>query len=94
MRYLLLTYYTRADGKIDEVMTLSNSVRTKDHQTVNVILDFKEQQVIKASVHNVTIPKDWEHIVSYYYQFYASTIERLFKENGHFVNLEEGSGAG
>jgi hypothetical protein len=83
MRYLLLTYYTQANGKIDEAMSLSNRVRTRDHQTVNVILDFKEQKVIKASMYDTTIPKDWDRIVGYYYKFYTSTIERLFVENGH-----------
>lgn len=83
MRYLLLTYYTQASGKIDEAMTVSNKIRTKDWQTVNVILDFKECKVLKASTGNTTIPKDWDRIVGYYYPFYTQTFERLFEENGH-----------
>ena len=83
MRYLLLTYYTQASGKIDEAMTLSNRIRTKDWQTVNVILDFKECKVLKASTGGQAIPKDWDRIVGYYYQFYTTTMERLFQENGH-----------
>jgi hypothetical protein len=83
MRYLILTYYTQANGKIDEGMTVSNNIRTKDHQTANVILDFKELKVIKASMNNTTIPKDWDRIVGYYYPFYTNIMERLFHENGH-----------
>ena len=83
MRYLILTYYTQANGKIDEAMTVSNNIRTKDHQTANVILDFKELKVIKASMNNTTIPKDWDRIVGYYYPFYTNIMERLFHENGH-----------
>ena len=30
-----------------------------------------------------TVPKDWERIVSYYYEHYSATIERLFIENGY-----------
>ena len=41
MRYLMLTYYTRANGKIDESMIVATRVRTKDWQMANVILDFK-----------------------------------------------------
>ena len=87
MRYLLLTYYTKPSGQIDEAMTLSTKIKTRDHQTVNVILDFKELKVVKAAMNNITVPKDWDRIVSYYYQYYSATIERLFQENGHPINI-------
>lgn len=83
MRYLILTYYTQANGKIDEAMTVANKIRRKDWQTANVILDFKEQKVLTARMHDTSIPKDWDRIVSYYYQFYTTIMERLFEENGH-----------
>ena len=87
MRYLILTYYTQANGKIDEAMAVSNKIRRKDWQTANVILDFKEQKVLTARMYDTSIPKDWDRIVSYYYQFYTQIIERLFEENGHLVNI-------
>ena len=92
MRYLILTYYYKADGKIDEGMTVSNNLKTKDWQTANVILDFKEQKVLKAHTKDTVIPKDWDRIVGYYYPFYTNIMERLFEENGHVLeksNLEE-----
>ena len=55
----------------------------KDWQTANVILDFKEQKVLAARMHDTSIPKDWDRIVGYYYQFYTQIMERLFEENGH-----------
>ena len=88
MRYLLLTYYTQANGKIDEAMTVANKIRRKDWQTANVILDFKEQKVLTARMHDTSIPKDWDRIVGYYYQFYTQIIERLFEENGHPVDIK------
>lgn len=88
MRYLLLTYYYKADGKIDEGMAVTNRLRTKDWQTVNVILDFKDQKVLKASTGTQAIPKDWDRIVSYYYQFYSNIMERLFTENGHAIEVK------
>jgi hypothetical protein len=83
MRYLLLTYYTKPSGKIDEVMTIANKLKRKDWQMTNVILDFKECQVLLCSVAGLSATKDWDTIVSYYYKHYAATIERLFQENGH-----------
>jgi hypothetical protein len=83
MRYLLLTFYTQASGKIDEHMVVSKNIRKKDWQTVNVILDFKECKVIKSMVNGQLATKDWDTLVGYYYPFYTQIIERLFEENGH-----------
>jgi hypothetical protein len=85
MRYLTLTYYTKADGKIDEAMAVSKNIRARDLQTASVILDFKKLQVIKCSMNGVQVPRDWDRIVTYYHQHYASTIERLFAENGYEI---------
>ena len=83
MRYLLLTYYRKPNGQIDEVMAVSKNLKNRDLQTSNVILDFKDQKVIRCSMDGTVVPKDWDKIVSYYYQYYQSTFERLFQENGH-----------
>jgi len=87
MRYLLLTYITKPNGKIDELMTIATKIKRKDLQMTNVILDFKEQKVLLCSVAGITANKDWDTIVSYYYQHYAATIERLFQENGHAIDI-------
>jgi hypothetical protein len=94
MRYLLLTYYTKPNGKIDEAMTISRNLKKKDWQTTNVILDFKEQKVLLCSVAGISAKKDWDTIVSYYYKHYAATIERLFQENGHELPKVEEATAG
>ena len=89
MRYLMLTYYYQANGKIDEGMTVATRVRPKDWQTASVILDFKELKVLKASLRDNSIPKDWERIVGYYYTFYTNIMERLLQENGHELPNED-----
>ena len=82
MRYLGITYVKRPKGNIDEVMSVSKNVRSRDLQTCNVILDFKKLEVVKATMDGTTIPKDFNRVVEYYYQYYQSTIDRLFAENG------------
>ena len=89
MRYLIFTYYTKPSGKIDEVMSLSNRVKSKDLQTANVILDFRDQVVLKCVIDGKSMPKEWDTIVAYYYKHYQATMERLFKENGHELKMEE-----
>ena len=89
MRYMTLTYFKRASGKIDEVMSLSNRVKSKDLETASIILDFQDQVVLKCVIDGKSMPKEWETIVSYYYKHYQATMERLFKENGHKLQTDE-----
>jgi hypothetical protein len=85
MRYLILTYYQKATGQIDEVMAVAKRLKARDHQTANVILDFQTLTVLKCSMSGVIVPRDFNRIVEYYHQHYESTISRLFQENGYEI---------
>lgn len=89
MRYLILTYYKKADGQIDETMAVSRNLKTRDIQCANVILDFKKLAVVKATMSGTQVPKNFDTIVSYYMQHYENIITRLFNENGYEVDLEK-----
>ena len=89
MRYMTLTYFKRASGKIDEVMAVANRVKSRDLQTASIILDFRDQIVLKCVIDGKSMPKEWDTIVAYYYKHYQATMERLFKENGHELKMEE-----
>jgi len=89
MRYLILTYYKKASGQIDEVMAVSKNIKTRDLQTANVIIDFKELKVLKCSMGGEQVPKDFNRIVEYYMKHYESTITRLFNENGYEVDFKK-----
>jgi hypothetical protein len=88
MRYLLLTYYRKPNGQVDEAMSVARRIKQNDLQTANVILDFRDLKVIKASMGSTQVPRDFNRIVEYYYQHYESTITRLFKENGYEVEFK------
>jgi hypothetical protein len=83
MRYFLITFLQKANGKIDETTAVSRNLKPIDIQTCNVILDFKKLQVVKAHMNGVTVPKDFHKIVEYYIQHYENIIDRLFAENGY-----------
>jgi hypothetical protein len=89
MRYLILTYYKKANGQTDEAMAVARNLKARDIQTANVILDFKKLQVVKASMGGVNVPRDFDRIVQYYIQHYENIITRLFNENGYEVDLEK-----
>ena len=89
MRYLILTYYKKPSGQVDEVMSVAKNLKIRDHQTANVILDFKKLEVVKCSMGGVQVPKDFDRIVDYYMEHYESTITRLFNENGYEVSFKK-----
>jgi hypothetical protein len=86
MRYLIITYYKKPSGQIDEVMTVARNLKPRDHSTANVILDFKKLSVEKCTMNGVNVPRNFERIVEYYMKFYDSTITRLFEENGYQID--------
>ena len=88
MRYLIITYYQKANGQIDETTAVARNLKMRDHQTASVILDFKKLKVVKANLNGESVPKDFNRIVEYYMQQYKSTIERLFKENGYEIDYK------
>jgi hypothetical protein len=83
MRYFLITYIRKPNGQIDEVTSVARNLKKKDVQMVNVILDFRDQTVIKCSMDGRSVPRVWDTVTSYYYQHYPTVMERLFRENGH-----------
>jgi hypothetical protein len=82
MRYFLVSYLKQANGQMDEVVSVSARLKLRDRQTAAVILDFATQTVLQCSMNGTTVPKDWNKIVSFYYQHYAATFDRLAKQNG------------
>jgi len=86
---MTLTYFKRASGKIDEVMAVANRLKSRDLQTASIILDFQDQIVLKCVIDGKSMPKEWDTIVAYYYKHYQATMERLFKENGHELKMEQ-----
>ena len=89
LRYLLLTYYKKPTGQIDEVMAVAKNLKKRDLTTCNVILDFKTLTVIKCSMAGTNVPRDFDRIAGYYHEHYAATIERLFNENGYEVEINK-----
>lgn len=89
MRYLIITYYKKANGQIDETTAVARNLKMRDHQTASVILDFKKLAVVKANLNGDTVPKDFNRIVEYYMQHYENIIRRLFEENGYEIELKK-----
>jgi hypothetical protein len=77
MRYFIVNYVLTPKGQTDELISVSRNTKKNDLQTAAVILDFKKQQVIKASMNGTVIPRDWQRIRDYYYQHYPKVIDQI-----------------
>lgn len=82
MRYLLITYFKRPDGKVDEAMTVSKRLKDNDIRTANIILDFKLRSLDKCLVDGKRVETNWDAVYMYYKDIYPATIDRLSNENG------------
>jgi len=91
MRYLMVTFFRKPGGQIDEQVQVAKRVRTSDNQMCNVILDFATKQVQKCVIEGKVVDTDWEKMVAYYKKVYPSLIEQLEKESG--ITQKEQNGA-
>jgi hypothetical protein len=79
MRYLIINYFRKPNGQMDEVVTVARQTRMRDIQSAAVILDFKTRAVVKCSMDGTVVPKDWQRIRDFYHQHYSQVIEDLEK---------------
>jgi hypothetical protein len=77
MRYFLVTYMKKPDGRMDELVSVSQRCRPRDLTEASVILDFRDKAVLKSSLRGTTIPRDWQRIRDYYHLHYAKVIDQL-----------------
>lgn len=82
MRYFLITYIKKPNGQTDESVAISRRVKRNDLATASVILDFKEQKVIKASFAGQLAEKNWERVRGYYFQHYPNYITPMEEAYG------------
>ena len=50
MRYMVVSYFLKPNGKWDEVTEFKNNIKMKHIQSAKVILDFKEKKCVVNSL--------------------------------------------
>jgi len=81
MRYFLVTYVKKPDGKIDEQVEISKNLKEKDITQCNIILDFKEKNVQKNVIQGQQMNLTWDALLEYYKNVYPNQIADLEKLN-------------
>jgi hypothetical protein len=81
LRYLLIQFFRKPNGQIDEQVAVSKRVRTSDIQTCNVIVDYKNKKVDKCVIEGKLVETDFDKMNAYYKQVYPTLIDQLEKNN-------------
>jgi len=92
MRYFLITYIKKPNGQTDESVAISRRVKRNDLATASVILDFKEQKVIKASFGGQLAEKNWSSVRDYYFKHYPNYITPMEEAYGKLAAYEADTG--
>jgi hypothetical protein len=80
MRYLLITFFRKPGGQIDEQVGTSKKLKATDRQMCNVILDFANKKVEKCVIEGKVVDMDWDKVNQYYKKIYPAIIAQLEKE--------------
>jgi hypothetical protein len=86
---MIIHYMQKPTGQMDEVVSVARHVKPRDLQCAAVILDFKQQQVIKCSMQGTVVPKDWNRILAFYYQYYKNVMDGLAKDNNLEIRMDK-----
>ena len=81
MRYFAITFIRRPSGQIDELTQTLNKLKPRDLQEANVILDFRDETIVKCRVTEGNIPVDWNTVIGYYSKHYGDTFAQLVRAN-------------
>ena len=77
---------------MDESVAISRNVKRNDLATASVILDFKEQKVVKASFGGQLAEKNWSAVRDYYFKHYPNYITPMEEAYGKLAAYEADDG--
>lgn len=80
MRYLLISFFRRKGGQIDEMVKVAKRIQESDVSTSNVIIDYADKKVEKCVIEGKEVDTDFERMHLYYKKVYPALVEQLEKE--------------
>ena len=80
MRYLLVSFYRKPGGQIDEQVKFVKRLKTSDVSMSNIILDYGSKKVDKCVVEGKKLNKSFEELSEYYRKIYPNMVFQLEKE--------------
>jgi len=89
MRYLVVTYIKKPNGKVDESVEVDSKYRNRHKTSANVILDFKKKEILKCRMDGHAGSRDWKTVRDYYYKYYQNVVEDLEQKNLTILNKDQ-----
>lgn len=80
MRYLLITFYRKPGGQIDEQARFVKRVKTSDITTSNIIMDYGLKKVDKCVIEGNKLDRTFDQLNEYYKKIYPAMVATLEKE--------------
>jgi len=80
MRYLLISFFRKPGGQIDEQARSAKRVRNSDISMSNIILDYGLKKVDKCVVEGNKLNRTFEQLNDYYKKIYPAMVAQLEKE--------------
>jgi len=89
MRYLLITFYRKPGGQIDEQARFVKRVRNSDISMSNIIMDYGTRKVDKCVVEGNKLNKSFDELNAYYKKIYPQIVDQLEKEGPELARSKE-----
>jgi len=89
MRYLLITFYRKPGGQIDEQARFVKRVRNSDITMSNIIMDYGTRKIEKCVVEGNKLSKSFEELHLYYKKIYPQIVDQLEKEGPELAKRRE-----
>ena len=80
MRYLLISFFRKPGGQIDEQARFVKKLKPSDLSMSNIIIDYGLKKVDKCVVEGQKLDRTFEQLNEYYRQVYPSMVMQLEKE--------------
>ena len=80
MRYLVISFLRKMNGRIDEMVSVAKEVTPRDKENANLIVDFGTKTIVKSVIEDKEHETDFEKVREYYLKVYPNLIGQLDQE--------------
>jgi len=80
MRYLVVNFLRKNNGRIDEIVSVSKDVTPRVKENSNVIVDFGTKTIVKSVIEGKEHDADFDKLREYYLKIYPNLIGQLDRE--------------
>ncbi len=77
MRYLVVKYIKTPNGNYNETITVEKRVKNLDLQEASVILDYKDQKVVKFRSDRTDLDRSYDNLNNFFKGHYPDVVNAL-----------------